>query len=111
MNERISLICKSVQYYSLGDEDAFFEWIKNIPSIKKTDGTYDELYLFLSNNTIPDRDLREIIRLFYRYKIDMKQLAVFLNNENKEWFYCNPKGYWHKKVFGLDSDKCIKNKK
>lgn len=49
---------------------------------------------------IVDNDLRELLALFYRYKIDMKQLRVFLNEQNKEWFYGRPKGYWHYRVFG-----------
>ena len=52
---------------------------------------------------MPDQDLREILALFYRYKIDMKQLVVFLNNKNKMWFFDPPKGYWHRRVFGSNT--------
>ncbi len=54
---------------------------------------------------IPDEDLRELIALFYRYKVDMKQLEIFLNNDNQAWFYEGKKAYWHKRVFGVRSGK------
>lgn len=99
------LTCKRVTYFSMFDEAAFFEWIKKIKSIKSIEGCGDELYLNLSSMEIPDKDLRELLGLFYRYKVDMKQLATFLNERNRAWFYENPKGYWHRRVFGLKAKK------
>jgi len=96
----IKLICSSVWYYSKHDEELFFEWIQHIKTIIRIDGIGNELHLYLNHQDIPDDDLREIIALFYRYKIDMKQLHIFLNDKNREWFFEKPKGYWHKKVFG-----------
>ena len=94
------LICKGVRFYSRKDEDRFFEWINNIECIEKFDGVRDELYLYISSHDLHDNDLRDLIALFYRYKIDMKQLVIFLNFKNKEWFFESPKGYWHRRVFG-----------
>ena len=93
------LLCKGVIFYALKDEDAFFEWIKKIECIEKFHGVGDELYLYIRSNKIDDLNLDDLLGLFYRYKIDMKQLARFLNEDNKEWFYDNKKAYWHKKVF------------
>lgn len=98
-NNKPILVCKSVKYYCMNDEAAFFEWIDKIKSIKKYDGSGDELYLYMKSNRIEDADLREIIGLFRRYKTDMKQLKVFLNEDNKQWFYSG-RGYWTKKIFG-----------
>ncbi len=53
----------------------------------------DELYLHFASNTIPDDDFREIIGLFYR-------LQVFIKEDNREWFCENRRGYWHTRVFG-----------
>ncbi|CAI2161873.1 5536_t:CDS:2 [Funneliformis geosporum] len=39
--------------------------------------------LLISCNEISEKDLRELLALFYRYKADMKQLAVFSNDKNK----------------------------
>ncbi len=93
------LICKSVRFYANKDEDAFFEWIKKIECIENTSAKGRELYLHLSCNNLHEYDLRDLLALFYRYKIDMKQLKVFLNKNNKSWFYDNKKAYWHKRVF------------
>lgn len=101
MGKETILTCKRVTFYAPKDEDAFFEWIEKIPSITKFDGRGDELYLYLDSTEISDEDLDEILALFYRYKIDMKQLKIFLSEHNKEWFFDNPIAYWHKKVFGL----------
>ena len=105
MKNPIVLTCKSVWYYSRLDEDCFFEWIEKIPSIIKYDGKRDELYLYFSNNKINDNDLRELLAIFYRYKVDMKQLTIFLNNSNRSWFFEGYKGYWHYRVFGKNIKK------
>lgn len=99
MDTTIQLTCKSIWYYSQIDEDLFFEWINRIPSIIGTQFAGDILYLKIKSNNIPDDHLRELLALFYKYKINMSQLKVFLNNNNKNWFFDNPNSYWHKKVF------------
>lgn len=93
------LTCKRVLYYSLKDEDAFFEWIGKIKCIKNCDGIRYDLYLHLVDTQPTDEDLQDLIGLFYRYNVDMKQLARFLTPENKGWFYDEKKAFWHKKVF------------
>ncbi|MCK5633167.1 hypothetical protein KAH94_05425 [bacterium] len=98
--KNIKLICKAVGYYTSKDEDAFFEWLKKIPSIVEVEGWSDELHLYIKSSTVPVADLREIIAIFFRYNIkDMTQLKIFLNQKNKEWFFDNPYAYWHEKVF------------
>ena len=99
MNSNI-LTCKQVTFYSPKDEDAFFEWIKKIDCIDEFTAAHDELYLHIACCDLHDQDLRELIALLYRYKIDMTQLAVFLNDSNRSWFYDNKISFWHEKVFG-----------
>ena len=94
------LTCTAVKFYCLKDEDAFFEWIKKIDCIDKFSAAGRELYLHIAADDIHEYDLRDLLGLFYRYHIDMKQLARFLTDENKRWFYDNKKAFWHKKVFG-----------
>jgi hypothetical protein len=103
MDKQIILICKSVWYYSRLDEDIFFEWISRIKCILKFDGIRDELYLYIKNKRLNNENLRDLLALFYRYKIDMKQLKIFLNKNNKEWFFDNKKAYWHRRVFGNEN--------
>ena len=82
-NEDNILICKSVMFYCRKDEDAFFEWINKIDCIDQTSAAGDELYLHIAADDIHDYDLRDLLGLFYRYKIDMKQLARYLTEDNK----------------------------
>jgi len=97
----ITLACKRTIFRSLFDKCAFFGWIDKIPSIIKYEGIYDTLYLSVKSDEIPDEDLRELLALFFRYKIDMKQLQVFLKKQNKKWFHDGKiKGYWYTRVFG-----------
>lgn len=100
MSKDIKLICTPLRFYSNYDEDALFEWLKKIECIGNIQGIGRELHLAISSNKISDIDLENLIGVFRRYGFDMKQLAVFLNEENKEWFYDNKIAYWHKKVFG-----------
>ena len=99
-NDPTMLICKGVKFCSYIDEYAFFKWIETIDAIESFSQINDELYLEIASINLHDDDLRELLALLYKYKIDMKQLAAFLNKDNKEWFYNNPKAYWHKRVFG-----------
>jgi hypothetical protein len=98
--EDIFLVCKGVRYCSRKDEDMFFHWIKKIKCINAISGRGRELYLHLAKKDLSDQNLRDLLALFNRYNIDMKQLQRFLHEGNKAWFYGNKKGYWHKKVFG-----------
>lgn len=95
------LTCKSVYFYSMKDEDAFFEWIGKIDCIEKFEGVRDELYLDFVQKKLNYDDIKDLIALFYRYKIDMKQLKQLLNEENKEAF--KP---WSKEIFGKSLKHC-----
>ena len=98
----IALTCKAVRFGSQHDEDAFFEWIHKIQCIDSFSGAGRELYLTIACIDLRDHDLRDLLALFNRYKIDMSQLKIFLNKSNNEWFYGRKKAYWYKKVFGSD---------
>lgn len=98
--KNFKLICKKVKFYFENDETAFFEWIKKIKCINHISSVGDELYLHIKGKKISDDNLRNLIGLFYRYKIDMKQLQIFLNENNREWFYGKPKGFWHRRIWG-----------
>src|SRR5437016_5336138 len=107
-NNEIVLVCKSVEFGSQNDENAFFEWIGKINCIESILDQGKELYLHINKTTIDEYELRDILALFDRYKVNMKQLAQFLASDNKEWFY-DKKSYWYKRVFG-DAGK-IKSRK
>ena len=48
---------------------------------------------------ISKASLYDLLALFSRYGISMRQLAQFENDANSSWFR-DPVKYWHKDVFG-----------
>jgi hypothetical protein len=93
------LACKRVHYFSPGDETAFFDWIGRISCVTKFEGSGDTLYLRVRGSRISDDDLRELLALFYRYRVDMKQLEQFETPRNRAWF-SRPGTYWFARVWG-----------
>jgi hypothetical protein len=98
--ERPVLRCKRVRFYSQADEIVFFEWVKRLECVERAEGMHDEIHLHLTSAEIGDDCLRELLAVFYRYRISMQQLKRFLTKHNEPWFYRNEQSYWHKKVFG-----------
>lgn len=78
------ITCKRVIFYSKLDEDMFFEWIKKINCIKSFEGAGDEMYLDFVESELSYDDMKDIISLLYRYKVDMTQLQPFVNQQNKD---------------------------
>lgn len=95
----IKLICKSVTFYSRNDESAFFEWIAKIKGIKRCEGVGNEIHIYLLKTNISRTCIRDLTALFYRYKINMRQLQQLVNDKNRSYFV-DKKMYWYKKVFG-----------
>jgi len=93
------LICKQVMFYSENDELIFFEWISRIKGIKRWQGVSDEIHLFLPKSTVSATCLKDLTALFFRYKINMRQLQQFVNTKNKQW-YMDKNKYWYEEVFG-----------
>ncbi len=90
-----------VRYYHENDERAFFEWLSRIKCVKGFDGRGTTLFITLSRKP-NDNDLRELLAFFYRYKIDMRQLARFENDLNRAWFR-DRRAYWYRRVFGVSA--------
>jgi hypothetical protein len=95
----VILVAKKVIFYARKDEEAFLGWLKAIKSVKQIDYQGADLLIYIKSKQISDHDLSDLLALFFRYKIKMDQLQIFLNDQNKAWFYDNSKMYWHKKVF------------
>jgi hypothetical protein len=53
------LTCKSVLFYSKNDENAFYEWLKNIDCIDEISAASDEVYLHIASDKLHDHDLRD----------------------------------------------------
>ncbi len=97
-SDDVILIAKSVMYHSQGDEDAFFFWMKSIPCIVDFEGIHDELHIRVSQEKIDRFQLLELIGLFFRYHIDMKQLKIFDRPEFEDFFRDRQK-YWYGSIF------------
>ena len=95
------LACKGVRYFSQGDETAFFNWIGRISCVVRFEGNGDTLYLHVRGSRVADRDLRELLALFYRYRMPMGQLAQFESPRNRTWF-ARPGMYWFARVWGSE---------
>jgi hypothetical protein len=80
------------------DETQFFDWIKQIKCVRKCDGLGYDLHLSIDGVRMKDQELRELLALFHRYRINMKPLAVFAS-PGRKWF-ADPEKYWFKRVFG-----------
>ncbi len=93
------LIVKGPTYFSQRDEDLFYQWLDSIPSVGSVGGKGYEVHIELKRQ--PSKaDLRELLALFFRYRMDMEPLAALKTARNEEWFAGNEKAFWHRPVFG-----------
>lgn len=91
----LTLVATSVHYLSDGDETSFFGWLRRLGCVASVRGDGHDLVIGLRSPP-DDADLRELIALFFRYDVDMRQLARF---GDRGWVR-NPAAYWHRRVFG-----------
>jgi hypothetical protein len=92
------LIATRVIYYSPNDETAFFQWLGRVDCVEGFEGSGPKLFIDLKRAPTDD-ELRDLLALFYRYKIDMRQLAQFDQARRASWFR-DPQMYWYRRVFG-----------
>ncbi len=94
----ITLEADSIKYFSQYDEESFFEWLGKLSCVKKFEGQGTVLYIDVDLDAVDEYSLRDILALFRRYNISMKQLAIFDRAEFADWFR-NEKKYWYKDIF------------
>jgi len=95
----IELEAAKVSFLSQHDEAAFFEWIGKIPSVTKAEGSGYSIFLHVDGDAIDEEDLRELISLFRRYGVSMKQLSVFDRQPFTEFLH-DKNAYWSYEIFG-----------
>jgi hypothetical protein len=93
----VRLKCSGVRFGSQLDEKHLFEWAAEISCFLR----WEQDTLVVRSRNISREALYDLIALFWRYQIPMKQLAQFENQRNSNWFRNNGM-YWHEKVFALD---------
>jgi len=90
----IRLDCSGVTFGSQLDEQHLFEWAMQIRGVLR----WEQDTLVVKSLNISQASLRDLIALFSRYQIPMRQLAQFRNTRNEAWFAA-PQMYWHTRVF------------
>jgi hypothetical protein len=96
--EAVILQARRVRYYSPLDENVFFEWLNRVPAVTRCEGRGDVLYIHVNGEVMDEMALRELLALFYRYGVDLAQLAVF-DRPGADWFH-DSRAYWFAGVFG-----------
>jgi hypothetical protein len=84
--KEIILVCDPLLFFSKADEKLFKKWVKKIRSINKVEKDENKIYLYFKTNEISDNDLDDLIALFVRYSFDSKQLNIFVNKDNEDFF-------------------------
>jgi hypothetical protein len=91
----VRLDCSGVTFGSQLDERHLFEWAMQIPGVVR----WESDTLVMKSLKLSQATLRDLLALFSRYQIPMKQLAQFKNVRNEMWF-ASPQMYWHTRIFG-----------
>jgi hypothetical protein len=94
----VELKAEAVRYFSQSDEAALFEWLAKLPCISSVRGESNTLYICVIKSKVDEGALRELLALFHRYKIDMRQLRVLDKVAFASWFH-NRQAYWYESVF------------
>lgn len=93
----IRLNCSGIRFGSQLDEKHLFEWASEIPCFLR----WEQDTLVIKSRNISRAALYDLIALFWRYQIPMKQLAQFENQRNSKWFRNNGM-YWYERIFGSE---------
>ena len=92
-----TLRCSRIIYFSQLDEALFFDALSKISGIQKFEGIGPDLIL-TTRSRLSNRSLQELIGLFTRYRIEMRQLSQYSTKQNESWFR-DPEKFWYKRVF------------
>jgi hypothetical protein len=95
----VELKAQATRFFSQLDETAFFEWLKKLPCVSKFEGKGDTMSIRVLESKVDEYAMRELLALFQRYRIDMKQLSVFDKEDFAGWLH-NTEAYWYESVFG-----------
>lgn len=99
----IALKAQGVRYWSQNDEAAFFEWLAKVRCVVGREGRGETLYISVDPDKVDEEGLRELLGLFSRYGIDLKQLEAFDTPRFAVWFR-DPAAYWHAQIFAETSN-------
>jgi len=97
-NDSLTLHADSIIFYSKLDEHVFADWLRAITGFVRMNlvGFVLEIEIALPAG---DDCVREIIALFHRYRIDMRQLAQLETASKSKWLRMAGT-YWAELIFG-----------
>lgn len=84
-------------YFSQSDEKAMFEWLSRITVVRDVNGEGRDLIIRLKRAPT-DKQLGDLLALFFRYQMDMTPLAALRTPKNEVWF-ADKGSYWFDAVF------------
>ncbi|WP_316357692.1 hypothetical protein [Devosia sp.] len=85
-------------YFSQNDETAMFEWLGRISVVRDVTGEGRNLIIRLKRAPT-DNQLRDLLAVFFRYRMDMTTLSILRTAKNESWF-ADQDSYWFDAVFG-----------
>lgn len=95
---KVELVAHSIPFLSPWDEGSFFQRLRRLRCVETFGGEGTELRMVVRSGSLSDANLRELLALFFRYGVEMTQLAAFETDGNRSWFRSSTK-YWHRRVF------------
>lgn len=94
----VELEAEGVVFYSMNDERLFFDWLGRMEFVKDVVGSGAVIYIKIDAGDLTEDGLREILALFQRYRISMRQLKLFDREEFSGWFRRSD-SFWYRRVF------------
>jgi hypothetical protein len=94
----VTLRAKAVRFLSAQDEAMFFHWLGQLEQCASVRGEGDTIVIDVEKDKIGADELRELIALFHRYGIEMRQLRAFETRTNRSWL-ANERAYWHEAMY------------
>ncbi len=94
----VTLRGEQVVFLSQEDEAAFFHWLEKLNDFATALGAGDTILIEVKSSKLDDTQLRELIALFHRYRIDMSQLVAFETRSNKTWLR-NKQAFWYDAMY------------
>ena len=98
-NEPLLFRAVDVPFLSALDEAQFFRWAKGIDGVAKVFGEGRAIVLVMRSRSLSDEGLRELTALFYRYGVELRQVARAASRVTHPWFF-KTRRYWHRRAFG-----------
>jgi hypothetical protein len=81
----VRLEATAVRFFPQGDESAFFGWLDRLAFVERYEGRGRILSIFVNSAAADQDGLREMLALFHRYGIELRQLAIFDRDEFADW--------------------------